>query len=387
MKAWAVSAIIGISIFSLFFVGWEKNDDLLPSSESNAFFSEQEIIPKISTATEKKYSVEPKTIHVLPENNEPISTSLNGYFVLPFYQAFAVTSVQNTITITQWQVTSGTIQAFDSQGNFFTRDSNKIGRGDISTDTHTQWVLPNNNSFDGATIDVDSSGFVYFSHHDPSGINFFISKFDHNTDTFTTWLLPTGVRADFIVIDSTDNVYMFQRDQPFLSRLEPSTNTITSWTGGAFNNVGDVVVDSAGDIYIADTGLRTIVQFEPSTNTVTTWPTLSNSNLPYFVTVDSSGNIFFTETVPFNTFAIARLDPNAQMIKEWLIPELTSSSAPGRIAVDSTGNIFFGQGFNRLVPSTNTVTTWNSPSSGNFFEVNSADIIIWADGVRGGTIT
>jgi len=197
-----VIAIIGL--FSLY------NDSSITNNEYTVSFSEQKITPKISSAIAKTYSIEPTTSQVLPENNESISTSANGYFLLPFYQAFAVTSVQNTISITQWQVTSGNIRAFDSQGNFFTHTSNKIGRGDISTDIHTQWTLPNNESFFTDSMDVDSSGNVFFSQRGLSNEDK-ITKFDHNTNTFTEWILPSPERAILIKIDSADNVFFFLR--------------------------------------------------------------------------------------------------------------------------------------------------------------------------------
>jgi len=182
--------------------------------------------------------------------------------------------------------------------------------------------------------------------------------------------------------------FFFSDNADFLGRLEPSTNTITTWGSASTNNVQDMIIDPVDDVYLVSTGTREIIHFDPSSNTITVWPTLNvNNNIPRAVAVNSTGHIFFTETVPFNTIAIARLDPGAQMIKEWLIPELSLDFCACKIIVDSAGNVFFGTAFNRLVPSTNTVTTWNEPNVNNFFEVNSTNIIIWANNAQGGTVT
>jgi len=78
-----------------------------------------------------------------------------------------------------------------------------------------------------------------------------------------------------------------------------------------------------------------------------------------------------------------------QTIKEWLVPEFDKLCGGCNIAVDSNGNVFFDlNGFNRFVPSTNAITSWGSPISESFLEIDSSDIFHWADfSGRGGTIT
>lgn len=386
-KIFFLSIIVSIFIVGSYSVGFENVENSSPT-EFTVTFSEQKITPRISTLTEKNYSVKHTTIEVFPiEDSFQTNPSLGGYSVLPFYQAFAVSPGQNTISVTQFSVVDSGIRTFDSQGNFFTQSGgNKIGRGDIVSEIQTLWEIPNQNSIFGDSLDVDSSENVFFGIFDLQG-NHQVAKLDHDTDTFTEWTIPGGMRPVILTIDPFDNVYWFSDDADFLGRLDPSTNTITSWCCASTNNVLDMFSDSVGNVYLVSTGTRDIIQFDPSSNTITIWPTLSDNNVPLRGTVDSNGIIFFTERVPFNTFAVARLDPNAQTIKEWLIPELGRGFCDCEIAVDSAGSIFFGDSLSRLVPSTNTVTSWGSPDVNSFLEVDSSDTIFWSRGSEGGTIT
>jgi streptogramin lyase len=349
---------------------------------------ESKITPRISILSEKTYTIQPTSTVIEPENIEKISyPGTEGYSTLPLEKAYAVSSNQNTINVTQWNIPEGRIMGFDSQGNFFTADFlNKVGRGDIITENHTQWVLPNNDQLD-STLVVGSNDAVFFNQFDLDS-TWKIGTLNHTTNTFTEWTVPNDTRPRWIAIDSSNNVFFFSESQESFGRLVPSTNTFTIWCCVSVNNDQDFEVDSSGNLLLVSTGTREIIQFTPSTKTITTWPTLSNSHIPYDVTTDSSGIIYFTEIIPTNTLAIAKLNPNNNSIKEWSIPDVDDLSSPSQIIVDSSNNIFFYSGdFGRLVPSNNTVTFWNDPHPGTFLDIDSLDTIFWSSGRQGGTIT
>lgn len=106
------------------------------------------------------------------------------------------------------------------------------------------------------------------------------------------------------------------------------------------------------------------------TSVITEWPLpVANSN-PISITVDPQGMVYFVENPPFRK-AIARLDPQANQLTEWL------DTSPGgvslsRMFVATDGQIFFaGSGaassVHRFDPGTSVLTRWRpSPS----FDVN-----------------
>jgi len=62
------------------------------------------------------------------------------------------------------------------------------------------------------------------------------------------------------------------------------------------------------------------------------------------------------------------------------------NQAPQQIAIDSDGTVFFNENFNRLVPSTNTVTIFDNVNP-FLLEIDSGNVIRWVSGGQGGTIT
>jgi len=72
--------------------------------------------------------------------------------------------------------------------------------------------------------------------------------------------------------------------------------------------------------------------------TIDEWAVPTASSGPAFVTVDGSGNVYFTEQ---NGNKIARLVPSTGVITEWTVP--TASSSPFGIAVDGSGNVYFAE--------------------------------------------
>jgi streptogramin lyase len=285
-----------------------------------------------------------------------------------------------------WQIDSGTISAFDSEGNFFTReDSVKVGRGNIMTENHTQWTLPDLNLVRGIT-GVNSTGHVYFEQETFNGINK-IGTLNHNTDVFTEWIIPNSTDPRSSIMDSSDRIYFstsqeFDPPVVFLGRLDPSTDTFTIWLdgpGGSFEIFG---IDSSNHVFLFSN--NKILEFNPENSTITEWPELTEREI-LSATVGSNGLIYFSQRVPINDSAITRLDTNSQTIKEWIIPNDGGSDL---IAVDSSDNVFFNMnGLSRLVPSTNTITTWDDIGIGNLLQINSFDTIFWSGGTVGGTVT
>jgi len=290
--------------------------------------------------------------------------------------------------VTSWQITDGVIRGFDSQGNFFSDSGFEIGRGDIVTENHTQWTLPNNDRLSG-TFAVNSTGNVFFGQLALNG-TYKIGTLDHNTSIFTEWSIPNLEDKPYLDIDSSDNLFFVPLDSGSIpiSRFTPSTNTFTTWCCVSVSNVWDFRVDQFDNIIIVSPDSKKIIQFNPTTKTITEWPTLSEFNRPYQATVDSNGIIYFTESVPTSIFAIGKLDPDNQTIKEWLLPDYGCCFGGSfHIEVDSSNNVYFAApSIGRLVPSTDIITIWGLSANG-VFEIDSSDTIFWAGSGAGGTVT
>jgi streptogramin lyase len=337
--------------------------------------------------TEKSHFVDPLIHNNVPKTSQKFTTpQIEGYSTIPLEKAYAISSNQTIVNVTQWSISDGAISAFDSQGNFFTKDaSTKIGRGDIITENHTQWVLPNNNVLQGA-IGVNSTGMPFFGQISLDD-TVKIGTLDHNTDTFTEWIVPNFTSISFINVDSSDNVFFFGAIDKtwYVARLVPSNNTFTFWCCLGNNlDTRDPDIDSSGKLFWLSG--KQIIQFNPETKTKTSWPMLSENNFPaHSVDVDDNGIIYFMEEIPIQKYAIGKLDPNNQTIKEWIIPQIDDFGT--RITADSSGNVFFGKNdLGRLNTSNNTVTIWSTPSITEL-EIDSSGTIFWSRNSLGGTIT
>ena len=103
--------------------------------------------------------------------------------------------------------------------------------------------------------------------------------------------------------------------------------------------------------------------FAITTNTATSteWAVPTSGN-PKSVSVGSSGNVYFTENTGNK---IGRLVPSTNVITEWTSP--TAASQPDSVSVDSSGNVYFAEfsvnKIGKLVPSTNVITEWTVPTA------------------------
>lgn len=356
--------------------------------------TQQVVTPTTTVVNVTEQIIEHTDVIVSPDETS-IALTPSG-FIFPFSNpAYAVTSTQSEITITQWNTGLNGPTTFDSAGNFYKTDFNMVGHVDTSTNTLTTWTLPAGELTGSNTIGADSSGNVYFGQSNDK-----LGRLNTNTDVFTEWDISSNAR--FVSVDSLGNVFFSSSgSNVFVNKLEPSTNTITTWTDPGSSEVvhgnNEIIIDSSGNVYFS--GSKFIFKLDTSTNIFTEWP-LTDPSLSFNgLAVDSSGNIFFVERNIFDD-RIARLVPATNTITEWTIPVVGSVGEVAdvtttQIEVDSTGNVFFsGDGissssdFSRLVPSTNIFTVWNSvPHINNFLAADSLGTIRFGISGGAGTIT
>lgn len=348
--------------------------------------SENVIIPKITSLEQKTTKITSTSEKASAIENIRMSSVNSNIEILK--SAHAVLSDQLEITVNEWDSgIGGKVRAFDNQGNFFLRPAipNKIPRVDVSTNTVTQWTLPNSGLIGGGNMGIDSLGNVYFGQSEDK-----LGRLNPNTDVFTEWQV-TPPNVLFVGVDPFDNVYFSSGGTSiFLSRLDLSTNTVTSWFGppGPSVTIQDApfVFDSLGNVYFVIIGDPSRVgKLDVATNTLTEWPLPVNTE-PNGIAVDPNGIIFITETHAFFNKKIARIDPSTNVLTEWLMPESITIGA-GTIAADLNGNVFFrsDSDFVRLVPSTNIITEWALCAIP--MKIDSSNVIHFGCNDRGGTIT
>lgn len=124
---------------------------------------------------------------------------------------------------------------------------------------------------------------------------------------------------------------------------EDAYSFITKWGSlgnydGLINLPASLAVDSSDNIYVTDTNNNRIEKFSNDGKFLAKWGTYGTSsgefNLPTGIAIDSGGNIYIADQ---SNNRIQEFDSTGKYIKEFSLPNLF----PARIAVDSTGNLYF----------------------------------------------
>ncbi len=135
-----------------------------------------------------------------------------------------------------------------------------------------------------------------------------------------------------IDVDDNGNIYVADERNHRIRKIDISGNVTTiagssqgnadgNGTAATFRNPSDVAVDASGNVFVVDSSNDRIRKIDPSGN-VTTFAGASENfadgqgtaaafNTPSGITIDSSGNLYVTDT---NNVAIRRIDPNGNVI-------------------------------------------------------------------------
>ena len=134
------------------------------SFDSNDFVSiptTNVLTPTVSNIQSEQIVTKTKSYEVLPDSKKELPISTNGFVFSLLTKAYAVSSSQNEVSITQWVLPSSSA-SFDPQGNIVTAGANKVGKLDTSTNVFTQWTLPGNLGVNGGgqqETQLEISGF------------------------------------------------------------------------------------------------------------------------------------------------------------------------------------------------------------------------------------
>lgn len=188
-------------------------------------------------------------------------------------------------------------------------------------------------------------------------------------------------------MDGGGNIYFADAENAVVRKISTTTGIITlvagkgttgyAGDGGAATNAElnyptDVVVDQSGNIYIADMGNNRVRKIDPSTGIITTiagtgtggysgdggQATAATLAGPYYITVDNSGNIFFTDNqnaavrkINISTGIITTYAGKGQIGYSGDCGPATNAtmSDPLGLAFDNAGNLFISDAENNVI--------------------------------------
>jgi len=189
-------------------------------------------------------------------------------------------------------------------------------------------------------------------------------------------LEPSTAPADVTIESSSDGYSGLGFVFPILQEsfgIGPGTNTLDfeDWDMGVDAGSHWPAEDESGGIFdgnvytIAGPTLDTIYRLNPSTNVLTTWTIPVTDGFGIYITVNSTGHVFFAKSPFAVTPHVGLLDPFTDEITLW---DMGSLDNIHQLAIDPTTNIIYGNNGNApsrifsLDPKTNELKVWNVES-------------------------
>jgi hypothetical protein len=269
--------------------------------------------------------------------------------------------------------------AVDSAGNVYVADDynstiRKVTSAGVVTTLATGFHYP-------WGVAVDTNGNVYVGDQLNDAIRK-VTPAGEVTTLATGFNDPSGV-----AVDSAGNVYVADSYNDTVRKVTPAgvVTTLAGLAGNAgsadgtgsaarFDNPTGVAVDSAGNVYVADEGNSTIRKVTPVgaswevttlVGSASTYGDADGTNSaarfkdPYFVAVDTNGNVYATDSANDTIRKITPVGTN------WVVTTLaglagtygsadgTGSAAqfdePFGVAVDSAGNLYVADASNNTI--------------------------------------
>jgi hypothetical protein len=317
--------------------------------------------------------------------------------------------------------------AFDASGNMYIADyTNNVIRefdhttGDIST-VAGNYALGGSYSGDGsaataaglknpAAVAIDASGNIIIA----DGGNHVLRKVDHTTKNISTiaGINSSGFSGDggpataaelylptSVALDASGNIYLSDYGNDIIRKIDAGTGNISTVAGNhslgpgysgdggpataaELNNPACVTLDHAGNIYFTEYNNSVVRKVDKSNGLISTIAgnhtmgtgfsgdggpaTMAELAHPWGVSVDGSGNLFFSDQFNNVIREVSSLGNINTIAGNYLdgfgyngdggpatAAELYS---PAGVALDATGNLFIADNNNNLIREVNSVT-------------------------------
>jgi DNA-binding beta-propeller fold protein YncE len=218
--------------------------------------------------------------------------------------------------------------------------------------------------FAPAFVALDSSNNVYVTDRD----NNRVEKFDSNGNYLAQWGsygTNNGQFDEGIAVDRGNDVYVVDASNQRVEKFDSSGNYLTQWGSygsgnGQFDNPVGVAVDSSNNVYVADDGIpgsaiKRVQKFDSSGNYLTQWGgygsgngRFGDENGPQGVAVDSSNNVYVADT---SDCRIEKFDSNGNYLAQWGSSGTNNGQFeyPEGIAVDRSNNVYVTDYYNNRV--------------------------------------
>jgi len=210
-----------------------------------------------------------------------------------------------------------------------------IVKWDRAASRFTTWAIPSHPSTQGAFVNVDALGQVWYTSRSPwaTSTNSYLGVL-RGDDTVTEWQLPTvGADARAISINpATQNPWVAERGGDKIAKLDPSSGGVVSSSRPAIARLDPI----RGVLFTGVVGpvLPSTVIVAPATSTptmsstqqFTEW-TLATGSRPHDVVVDASGHVWILE---YSANKVARLS---------LTPDFVTECDPSSLIVAQSANV------------------------------------------------
>ncbi len=231
--------------------------------------------------------------------------------------------------------------AIDGSGNLFVTDyaAEALYKETPSGGSYTRSTVADG-FLEPFGLAVDGGGTLYVADKGTGAIY----KVTLAGSTYTQSTVVTGLSLPVgLAIDGSGSLYVANAGTGDIYKETPSASGFTQSTvaSGLYGGPEGLAVDIIGSVYVADYSDGTIYKETPSDGSYSQSMAVGGLNTPVGVTVDSSGNIYFTGSIALGALGIvAKVDVQDPPTLNFAATpvDATSSDSPQSVQFENIGN-------------------------------------------------